>query len=89
MGLLSDPEYGSMKWIRILKKVQGPLCILFYITALVWFVIIGNKDFNNEAYFSENALLPGLVKNEFNEDGTAKLYYNEFITELEVRSMIN
>ncbi|CAK1591425.1 unnamed protein product [Parnassius mnemosyne] len=83
MGLLSDPEYGSVKWVRILKKVNGPLCFLCYIAAIIWFFMLANKDFNNETYFSENALLPGLVTKEFNAESSANRFYSEFLQELE------
>lgn len=83
MGLLSDPEYGSVKWVKILKRIHKPLCFLCYVAALVWFVMLGNREFNNETYFSENALLPGLVTNEFRGEQTAKQYYNELLRELE------
>lgn len=84
MGLLSDPEYGSVKWVRVLKRVHGPLCFLCYLGALGWFFMLGNKEFNNETYFSENALLPGLVTNEFNGEHTAKQFFNELMQELGV-----
>ncbi|CAB3246579.1 unnamed protein product [Arctia plantaginis] len=83
MGLLSDPEYGSVKWVIVLKKVHKPLSLLLYIGALVWFIMLGNKEFNNETYFSENALLPGLVTNDFNGEHSAKQFFNEFLQELE------
>ncbi|XP_053617856.1 glycosylphosphatidylinositol anchor attachment 1 protein [Plodia interpunctella] len=83
MGLLSDPEYGSVKWVKLLKRVHGPLCFLCFVGALVWFVMLGNKEFNNETYFSENALLPGLVTNEFNAESSAKKYFNDLTMELE------
>ncbi|KAG6449658.1 hypothetical protein O3G_MSEX006165 [Manduca sexta] len=82
MGLLSDPEYGSVKWVKVLRRVHRPLCFLCYVASLVWFVMLGNREFNNETYFSENALLPGLVTNEFNGEYAAKQYYNEFLQEL-------
>ncbi|XP_048484149.1 glycosylphosphatidylinositol anchor attachment 1 protein isoform X2 [Plutella xylostella] len=82
MGLLSDPEYGSAQWVRVLRKIHGLLSVLFYIGAIVWFVMLGNKTFNNETYFSENALLPGLVTNEFNGEPAAKQFFNEFNEEL-------
>ncbi|XP_026750387.2 glycosylphosphatidylinositol anchor attachment 1 protein [Galleria mellonella] len=83
MGLLSDPEYGSVKWVRLLNRIHGPLCLLCYAGALVWFLMLGNKEFNNETYFSENALLPGLVTNEFNAEQSSRQFYNEFLQELE------
>ncbi|CAG4939751.1 unnamed protein product [Colias eurytheme] len=83
MGLLSDPEYGSMRFIKVLKRIHYPLCFLFYIGAIVWFFLLANREFNNETYFSENALLPGLVTNEFYGEQAAKQFYNEFLMELE------
>ncbi|XP_059061298.1 glycosylphosphatidylinositol anchor attachment 1 protein [Achroia grisella] len=83
MGLLSDPEYGSVKWVRLLNKIHGPLCLFCYVGALVWFFVLGNKEFNNETYFSENALLPGLVTNEFNAEQSSKQFFNDFLYELE------
>ncbi|XP_068624983.1 glycosylphosphatidylinositol anchor attachment 1 protein [Battus philenor] len=83
MGLLSDPEYGSAKWVKILKRIQGPLCFLCYVGAIGWFLMLGNKEFNNETYFSENALLPGLVTKEFNAESSANRFYSEFLQEME------
>lgn len=88
MGLLSDPEYGSAKWVKILRKIQGPLCLLFYIGAIGWFLMLGNRDFNNETYFSENALLPGLVAKEFNAESSANRFYSELLQEMEVCSVL-
>lgn len=89
MGLLSDPDVGSVKWVRVLKRVHGPVCFLCYVGALVWFVLLGHREFNNETYFSENALLPGLVTNEFNAEQTANQYFNELHSELQVRNELN
>ncbi|CAH3940230.1 unnamed protein product [Pieris brassicae] len=83
MGLLSDPEYGSMRFIKVLKRIHSPLCFLFYIGAIVWFFLLGHREFNNDTYFSENALLPGLVTNEFNGEQAAKQFHNELLQELE------
>ncbi|KAL4717697.1 hypothetical protein ACJJTC_000846 [Scirpophaga incertulas] len=83
MGLLSDPEYGSVKWVKILKKIYRPLCFLCYVGAIVWFAMLGDQDFNNETYFSENALLPGLVTNEFNGEQAANQFFKEFQDELQ------
>ncbi|XP_050356076.1 glycosylphosphatidylinositol anchor attachment 1 protein [Nymphalis io] len=83
MGLLSDPEYGSVKWVRILKKIHSPLCFIFYVAAVAWFFTLAHREFNNETYFSENALLPGLVTNEFNGEQSANQFFNELLQELE------
>lgn len=84
MGLLSDPEYSSVKWVKVLRKIHSPICIICYIAAVVWFFMLANREFNNETYFSENALLPGLVTNEFNGEHSANKFYTEFLHELEV-----
>lgn len=39
--------------------------------------------FSTDTYYSENALLPGLVKKESNLLPAAKQFYNELITERE------
>ncbi|XP_072947948.1 glycosylphosphatidylinositol anchor attachment 1 protein [Epargyreus clarus] len=83
MGLLSDPEYGSLKWVRILKKLHGFISYLCYFVGLSWFFLLAWREFNNETYFSENALLPGLATNEFNAEQSAKQFHNEFLQELE------
>ncbi|KAI5641223.1 gaa1-like, GPI transamidase component domain-containing protein [Phthorimaea operculella] len=83
MGLLSDPEFGSVKWVRVLGKVQSPISFLCFVGALVWFALLANREFNNETYFSENALLPGLVTNDFNAERSAKQIYKDFLQELE------
>lgn len=85
MGLLSDPEYGSLKWVKILKKVHFGIALLCCVGAVTWFIMLGNKNFNNETYFSENALLPGLVTNEFYSEQSAKQYFEEFTEELKVK----
>ncbi|KAI8432935.1 hypothetical protein MSG28_013837, partial [Choristoneura fumiferana] len=87
MGLLSDPEYRSVKWVRVLKRIHRPLCFLCYFGALVWFVMLGNKEFNNETYFSENALLPGLVTTEFNGESAASKFYEELLDEIQTKYM--
>lgn len=88
MGLLSDPEYGSAKWVKVLKKINSPLCCLCYIGSIVWFFMMAHREFNNETYFSENALLPGLVTNEFNGEHSANRFLSEFLQELEVSDSV-
>ncbi|XP_039748047.1 glycosylphosphatidylinositol anchor attachment 1 protein [Pararge aegeria] len=83
MGLLSDPEYGSVKWVKMLKRINFPLCCLCYVGSIIWFLTLAHRDFNNETYFSENALLPGLVTNEFNGEQSANKFFTEFLQELE------
>ncbi|XP_048000814.1 glycosylphosphatidylinositol anchor attachment 1 protein isoform X1 [Leguminivora glycinivorella] len=85
MGLLSDPEYRSVKWVRVLKKVHRPVCFVLYVAALAWFAMLGSKEINHETYFSENALLPGLVTTEFNGEHAAKQFFEELTNEIQYK----
>lgn len=82
MGLLTDPSAGQGKLIKLLINYYSKLCFLMYVGALVWFCLLAHTSVSLSTYFSENALLPGLVKSEFNEGNTAKLYYNELLEEM-------
>lgn len=61
MGLLTNPASSKhkSKYAKLLIKGNPFLCIILYIAGLSWFVMLGNKEFSNSTYFSENALLPG------------------------------
>lgn len=61
MGLLTNPASSKhkSKYAKLLIKGNPLLCIILYIAGIAWFVMLGNKDFSNSTYFSENALLPG------------------------------
>lgn len=82
MGLLTDPSAGQGKLTKALLKYYSKLCILLYIAGLVWFVTLAYSPLNAGTYFSENALLPGLVKSEFREDNIARVYHRELLDEM-------
>ncbi|XP_046631275.1 glycosylphosphatidylinositol anchor attachment 1 protein-like [Daphnia pulicaria] len=75
MGLLSNPSDKQLSPL-LLKFVgkQKVLSSLFYIGSIVWFVCLAYRQFNAGTYFSENALLPGLVHSNFKEDFLARQY---------------
>lgn len=77
MGLLTDPSSDQSKIAKILLKYYGKLCVLLYIGGVVWFCALALPAFNSSTYFSENALLPGLVKSMFKEDRAATQYLQE------------
>nr|CAD7409168.1 unnamed protein product [Timema poppensis] len=81
MGLLTDPGAGRGKLTQILVMYYNKLCVVLYIAGLVWFALLAHEHFNAGTYFSENALLPGLVKGDFDEDMTAKNYQSELLEE--------
>ncbi|XP_033339508.1 glycosylphosphatidylinositol anchor attachment 1 [Megalopta genalis] len=82
MSLLTDPRAGSGKIIKFLLKWERPLCFLLYISGIIWLLLLALPAFNDNTYFSENALLPGLVTTESNLEQTAKQYYYELIHEM-------
>ncbi|ERL95801.1 glycosylphosphatidylinositol anchor attachment 1 protein-like [Dendroctonus ponderosae] len=77
MGLLTDPSSGHGKLTKILLRFYVPLCVLLYIAGVLWFAALASPLVNASTYFSENALLPGLVKSTFREDKAALQYFQE------------
>ncbi|KAL0276932.1 UNVERIFIED_CONTAM: hypothetical protein PYX00_004390 [Menopon gallinae] len=77
MGLLTDPNTGHGKLTKFLTSNGGKIHTFLYLAGVVWFFCLSHRLFNNGTYFSENALLPGLVRGQFDEDMAAKMYYME------------
>ncbi|XP_077983005.1 GPI-anchor transamidase component GPAA1-like [Glandiceps talaboti] len=67
MALLSDPKQRE-KFANLIKKNNYKLCVICYIAGIVWMCALAYKPLNAGTYFSENALLPGLVEREFYND---------------------
>lgn len=82
MGLLTDPRVGTGKMIKFLLKREKQLCFLLYIAGVIYTMILAVPVFNEQTYFSENALLPGLVTKESNLDQTSKQFYYELLHEM-------
>lgn len=82
MGLLTDPNAGHGKIIKLLIKFYTKVCVLLYIAGVVWFGLLAHPPINQGTYYSENALLAGLVKAEFREQQDARLYYEELLDEI-------
>ncbi|CAL1688980.1 unnamed protein product [Lasius platythorax] len=82
MGLLTDPRAGTGKLIKLLLKLEKPLCFALYAGGIVWLILLALPAFNDNTYFSENALLPGLVTKESNLEQTSKQYYYDLIHEM-------
>lgn len=82
MGLLTDPSAGQGKLIKLLLKYYRKLCILLYLGGVTYFVLLASPQLNGRTYISENALLPGLVKSEFWDDGSARTYHQELLDEM-------
>ena len=43
-------------------KYCNKLCLLSYVAGVVYFLALAYRGLNDATYFSENALLPGLVQ---------------------------
>lgn len=82
MGLLTDPSTGKGKLTKLLLTYYNKCCALLVISGVIGFCALAYPSVNASTYFSENALLPGLVKSQFREDREAGLYYEELVDEM-------
>lgn len=83
MGLLTDPRAGNMKLIKFILRWEKSLCFLMYLGGIVWTMLLATPTFSDNTYFSENALLPGLVTKESNLMYDSKIFYQELLREME------
>lgn len=81
MGLLSDPHSEKGKLVKLICKLHVPITILLYFGAFIWLCMLPYSKISMSVHFSENALLPGLVKTEFSQETLAKDYYDALIHE--------
>ncbi|KAL8596826.1 hypothetical protein ACOMHN_027155 [Nucella lapillus] len=63
MGLLTDTKQRQVL-MRGIVKYHQKISVLFYIVGVVWFLALAYRPLNAGTYFSENALLPGLVESD-------------------------
>jgi len=79
MGILTDPNNRQRTALgNIIINHFSKLSWLSYFAGLIFIFVLPHPLYNNKTYFSENALLPGLVTGEFNEDRTAERFYEDF-----------
>jgi len=78
MGILTDPNNRQRTALgNIIINHFSKLSWLSYFAGLIFIFVLPHPLYNNKTYFSENALLPGLVTGEFNEDRTAERFYED------------
>ncbi|KAK0161101.1 hypothetical protein PV327_009614 [Microctonus hyperodae] len=82
MGLLTNPRAGNMKIIKIVLQCERSLCFLMYFAGIIWMSMLALPTFNDNTYFSENALLPGLVTKESNLQYSTRQYHQELLNEM-------
>lgn len=81
MGLLTDPSSnsdGRSSIFSVLSQHYLKLSWILYVAGILFYLVLPHPEYSARTYFSENALLPGLVKGEFDEDRAA----NGFLTTL-------
>jgi len=82
MGILTDPNSkGRTKLGSLLTKYYKPLSWVSYLAGLVFLLVLAHPLYNAKTYFSENALLPGLVTSSYNEDRAAMKYHTDLVDE--------
>ena len=80
MGLLTNANSGQGPLFTLMNHVVAHAKIiswLFYILGVAFIFVIPHSEFTNKTYFSENALLPGLVRIEFDLEHIAKQYLED------------
>lgn len=78
MGLLTDPnnrQRGALG--QFILNHHGKLSWLSFCAGVVFLFVLPHPLYNHKTYFSENALLPGLVTAEFSEERAAARYYED------------
>lgn len=76
MGLLSNPKTRN-KIANLIAKYNNRLCVLCYLVGVIWFLALAHVQLNARTYFSENALLPGLVDPDFQHGHGSGDYFQE------------
>uniref|UniRef100_A0A2P2HZ56 GPI-anchor transamidase component GPAA1 n=1 Tax=Hirondellea gigas TaxID=1518452 RepID=A0A2P2HZ56_9CRUS len=83
MGLLTDPGVEGGWLSNMLMAHHKLLATLFYVVGTCWFLALAHNSMNHGTYFSENALLPGLVQGEFMGESRANRFLQELLKETE------
>ncbi|KFB47297.1 hypothetical protein ZHAS_00015327 [Anopheles sinensis] len=69
MGLLTNPSISQKaKYCRKLVRYNTAICLTLYLLGVGFFCVLPDPNFSSATYFSENALLPGLVNSELEMD---------------------
>lgn len=81
MGLLSNPK-SRQKIVAAVTKYNNILCAACYVVGVIWFLALAYPPLNAKTYFSENALLPGVVESGFYFEDSPDSYIAEIKNEL-------
>ncbi|XP_033113409.1 glycosylphosphatidylinositol anchor attachment 1 protein-like [Anneissia japonica] len=78
MGLMSNTKTHA-KMAQMITNHHKKLSMVCYVAGIAYFFALAYPPLNAHTYFSENALLPGLVEREFSTDENAKMYTKELL----------
>lgn len=77
MGLLTDPNSKQRTQLAVLvTRHYTALSWLSYFLGLCLLLFLPHPMYNNRTYFSENALLPGLVTSHYSQERAAQAYHS-------------
>jgi glycosylphosphatidylinositol transamidase len=76
MGLINNPT-TRRKLVSFISRFNSPLCLLCYVGGFVWFLALAYPPHIAKTYFSENALLPGLVSSKLYLHNAPAKYLSE------------
>ncbi len=71
MGLLTNPASSTGGLTSLLRRYSQSFAWLLYFFGVAFFLLMVHPEYSHKTYFSENSLLPGLVKGEFDESRAA------------------
>jgi len=84
MALLSSRKSYD-KVAAFLHRYDNVICSICFVVGVTWFLLLAYSDLNARTYFSENALLPGLVEPEFRHSQETSDYYQALKDEVKKR----
>ena len=74
MGVLTENGKLRAKLIAWLQKHGQKASVLAYLAGLIWMCALAHPQFNGRSYFSENALLPGVLQMNFRSSAQTMIY---------------
>ncbi len=80
MGLLTNANTSQGGVGSLMAKLVSKAALVSWLTFTLgvgYLFLMPHTEFSHKTYFSENALLPGLVRSEFNEEAAAKSYLED------------
>jgi glycosylphosphatidylinositol transamidase len=80
MGLLTNANTGQGTMATMATKLMSRARLfawILYLLGIAFIFVMPHAEFSHKTYFSENALLPGLVRGEFDNENIAKQYLED------------